>query len=267
MRRNAWCQFILISLIFGCASQPNPEIEIGTSALRSGNPEAATIQFLKISQTNPDYVVDDVPLRLSIWNYLGRAHYESKKYPEARGAFTEAAKRDKPDFVARLYLGVISFRAALSSQQPSKPLTLENLKFALKERISNPRIVSLIKERGTNFELTPEMEQELRGLNADHAVIEQIRMSNKERALRISKTSQPALIQIERALRDFLVWQQKHRASSEGALWDEKKQLAAQINSSLLQIKNNRTNSPEFVTGLENLGRLTEDELAVAKRR
>lgn len=46
------------------------------------------------------------PLQESAWTYLGRAHYDAKKYLSARQALDRAVALNSADGMARLYLGL-----------------------------------------------------------------------------------------------------------------------------------------------------------------
>jgi tetratricopeptide (TPR) repeat protein len=49
--------------------------------------------------------------RESIWTYVGRAQYETKRYAEARKSLERALSLDRDDNLARLYLGLTLTRS------------------------------------------------------------------------------------------------------------------------------------------------------------
>jgi len=103
----------LAALVFvtGCAGlQVEQTVQDGRTALLTGRPDDAVNYFGLAAESNPNYKTS-YALRESIWTYLGRAYYETGKYPEARTALDKALASDKNDYVARLYLGMTLVRS------------------------------------------------------------------------------------------------------------------------------------------------------------
>src|SRR5215813_7550801 len=154
MNRYLVLVFLLIAVTSGCGVQVANEVQGGRAALSAGNPDLAIISFKRVAESQPDYVVDSPPLREGIWTYLGRAYYDSGKLPEAREALSQALKRDDADFMARLYLGIVLLREGGPLPKADNAFSLNDVIYALRERVSSKRVAGLVKERGTKFDLT-----------------------------------------------------------------------------------------------------------------
>ena len=85
--------------------QTKQDVQDGRIALLTGRPDDAVTYFSRAAESNPSYQTSYL-LRESVWTYLGRAYYETGKYPEARTALDKALASDKNDYVARLHLGM-----------------------------------------------------------------------------------------------------------------------------------------------------------------
>jgi tetratricopeptide (TPR) repeat protein len=111
VHRNFALSPILALCVAGCATfQAGTEFQSGRTALLSGQPEVAAGYFERVGASNASYVNDSIPLREGIWTYLGRAYYDLGKLAEADGALRKALKQNENDFMARLYLGLVSWR-------------------------------------------------------------------------------------------------------------------------------------------------------------
>ena len=96
-----------ILLISGCASiQIAGEVQAGRYALLTENPDLALSHFQRAAEIDPNYITDFTPLEQGVWTYVGRAHYNTGKLPEARKALERARSRYEDDNLARLYLGL-----------------------------------------------------------------------------------------------------------------------------------------------------------------
>lgn len=103
------------ALAFACLAscstlQVEQNFQAGRAALLSGHPEEAVDYFRRAAESNPNFKTSYM-LRESVWTYLGRAYYETGKYPEARAVLDKAVASDKDDYMARLYLGMTLVRS------------------------------------------------------------------------------------------------------------------------------------------------------------
>jgi len=268
MERKIFHLLLFAWMIGGCGVQVSNEAQSGRAALQGGNPESAISSFRHAADSQPDYVVDTPPLRQSIWTYLGRAYYESGKLREAREALSQALQRDDRDFLARLYWGLILFREAPPRlEKPNNSLGLNDILYALKERISSKRVAGLIQERGVNFSLTAEAEKELRKASADEELLTQIRSSLKAAAKATQVSASPSVVEIERALTDTQAWQVSIRKGDFARAWDPRGRLDAQVKASRNLIASGRTDRQEFIPGLESIGRIVEEEVDLVRSR
>ena len=106
--------FVLTVLgLVGCSAG---QFQAGRQELLKGNPEVAVGYFSAVAEQRPNYVYVIQNYRESIWTYLGRAQYETKRYPEARRSLDKALAMNKGDGMAMLYLGLTGMRSGDNSQ-------------------------------------------------------------------------------------------------------------------------------------------------------
>jgi tetratricopeptide (TPR) repeat protein len=102
---------LLILLLAGCSALTVAgQFQAGRRALLAGDSETAVGYFSPVAEQNPNYVNVIQNYRESVWTYLGRALYETKRYPEARKSLERALAMDRNDGMARLYLGLVLLR-------------------------------------------------------------------------------------------------------------------------------------------------------------
>ena len=82
----------------------------------ANDPERALPYLLEAAKNDPNYVYTYDLFRESVWTYLGRSQYATKKYSEARQSLERALALDKDDHLARLYLGLTLTRLGDSAQ-------------------------------------------------------------------------------------------------------------------------------------------------------
>lgn len=107
MKKTFWLGAMSLFLLSGCAAvQTGGEVVRGRTALLSGRPDEALVNFHRAAEINPDYVTGFTVFREGVWSYVGQASYETKRYPEARRALETAISRHPDDSMAHLYLGL-----------------------------------------------------------------------------------------------------------------------------------------------------------------
>ena len=106
-------QFTLCTLPFallvisGCvAFELGGEIQKGRMELLYGDPKVALAHFQRAAELEPDYMLNYSIFREGVWTYVGRAHYASGRFAEARQALERARSRHADDNLAKLYLGL-----------------------------------------------------------------------------------------------------------------------------------------------------------------
>ncbi len=152
-----------------------------------GEPDNAVAYFDRVAQADPGYVADSPAPRKSIWTYVGRAHYNSGRYAEAKVAFDKALTYVKDDYVARLYRGLTMLRVQ-SSAPPANVFTLQEVSYALREGVAPRRVSTLARERGVAFDLNVETETQLKNAGADTILLDDLRKLRAERV----KQNQPS---------------------------------------------------------------------------
>ena len=265
MKRYCLILLVLSHVAAGCATPLATEVDLGRAALIGGNPVTAADHFRRVAEAQPQYVAELPPLREGIWTYLGRAYYDSGKISEARESLSAALKSDDTDFMARLYFALTLLRVKSPPTPADRSFVLNDVLYALRERVAPKRMAALIQERGVNFNLTNENERELRKAGADDELIEQIRVSARNRRASESPAQQ-GLREAERALREIQKWQDHIRGTEYGRFWDARKRIRAQVEASLAAIAAKKTDRPDFLAGLEWIGRAIEEEVQLARR-
>ena len=145
---------------------------------------------------------------------------------------------------------------------------LNDVLFILKERVSPKRVATLVKERGASFDLNADGEKELRRAGADDELIAQIRASGRARLnVPLNSSSQQALRDIERALKEIQGWHAAVRKTESSRGWDGRKLISARVDASLAMIVNKRTDRPEFIVGLESVGRTIDEEVDLLRKK
>jgi tetratricopeptide (TPR) repeat protein len=106
MKSLGWLCAVL--LLFGAAScQVATQMQWGRQALLLRNdPDEALGHFQKAAESDPNAVMQVGPYRQGVWSYIGRAHYQAGRLPEARKSLERALAQDGNDHLARIYLGL-----------------------------------------------------------------------------------------------------------------------------------------------------------------
>ena len=112
MDRATHVQTLLLLLFLAACSSlaVSGQFSAGRRALLAGHPETSVGYFAAVAEQNPNYVNVIQNYSESIWTYLGRAQYETKRYQEARRSLERALSMNKDDAMARLYLGLTLMR-------------------------------------------------------------------------------------------------------------------------------------------------------------
>jgi tetratricopeptide (TPR) repeat protein len=100
--------FPLLIFLAGCTSlQIGGEVQAGRQALLKGSNETALGYFYSAAQRDPDYVyTTGSSPRQGIWSYVGRTEYLTGRFPQARQTLERALAVNRPEDIARLYLGL-----------------------------------------------------------------------------------------------------------------------------------------------------------------
>jgi tetratricopeptide (TPR) repeat protein len=100
--------FSLFVFLAGCTSlQTGGEVQSGRQALLEGRNKVALGYFYSAAQRDPDYVyATGSSPKQGVWSYVGRSEYLTGRFPEARKNLERAIASNRPEDIARLYLGL-----------------------------------------------------------------------------------------------------------------------------------------------------------------
>ena len=267
-------QFRLLSLaacclaIAACAGSSTGFLS-GRQALLRGEPDNAVAYFERVAQADPGYFADSPAPRKSIWTYVGRAHYNSGRYAEAKVAFDKALTYLKDDYVARLYRGLTMLRVQ-SPTPPANLFTLQEVSYALREGVSPRRVGTLARERGVAFDLNVETETQLKNAGADTILLDDLRKLRAERV----KQNQPSDNQRNEGareiatalagLRDWLNYTVS--STAQGRFWDPSGEIRAEISRGLRAATGSPRDWEVIITAAESVGYKLEEESDRARR-
>ena len=172
------------------------------------------------------------------------------------------------DSVAKLYLALTNLRLQ-TTEKATNPFTLQDISFALRERVEPKRVAALVRERGVAFDLTAESESQLRKAGADDFLIDEIKKIRAE-ALKQRKTSESQLGQSTKelaaaltAIRDQLDYLNSTR---QGIFWDPNKEIRSQIQTGLSLLSAPQPDWQKALSTGEWIGQRIEEEIDLARR-
>jgi len=255
----------LLLVINGCAGlEVGGDFSSGRRALMSGDSAMALTYFTRAAQRDPNYIAPFSSFRESIWTYLGRAQYQSGKLAEAKSSFEKALSQVPGDSVAKLYLGLTNVRLQ-STQKATNPFTLQDISFALREKVEPKRVADLARQRGVDFDLTTESENQLRKAGADDFLLDQIKKIRAETNGRKNQVGDggkeiaAGLTGIHDQL-DYL------NNSRSGLFWDPKKEIRVQIQTGLALLSAPQPDWQKVLSTGEWVGEKLEEEIDLARR-
>jgi tetratricopeptide (TPR) repeat protein len=269
MIKRSLVQALGLLVIAGCATlEIGSEFASGRKALMTGDYPVALSYFERIAQRDPTYVAPFSSIRESIWTYLGRAQYQSGKLVEAKGSFEKALSQIPTDTVAKLYLALTNLRQQLT-EKTTNPFTLQDIAFALRERVEPKRVATLAHERGVDFDLTNESESQLRRAGADDFLLDEIKKIRAE-ALKRKKTKATELRAEAKELgaaltgvRDQLDYLNTTRS---GIFWDPNKEIRSQIQTGLSLLATPQPDWQKVLSTGEEVGQKLEEEIDLVRR-
>ena len=256
-------------IVAGCATlESGGEFLSGRRALMSGDSAVALGYFEQIAKRDPNYVAPFTSFRESIWTYLGRAQYQSGKLVEAKGSLERALSQIPGDSVAKLYLALTNLRLQ-TTEKATNPFTLQDITFALRERVEPKRVAALVRERGVAFDLTTESESQLRKAGADDFLLDEIKKIRAE-ALKRGKTNESQLGERGKELaaaltgiRDQLDYLNSTRT---GISWDPNKEIRSEIQTGLSLLSAPRPDWQKILSTGEWVGQRLEEEIDLVRR-
>jgi tetratricopeptide (TPR) repeat protein len=265
MIKKCLSRVALLWVITGCAGlEVGGDFASGRRALMTGDSAMALSYFTRVAQRNPNYVAPFSSFRESIWTYLGRAQYQSGKLAEAKSSFEKALSQVPGDSVAKLYLGLTNVRLRVT-QKAINPFTLQDISFALRERVEPKRVAALAHERGVDFDLTTESENQLRKAGADDFLLEQIKKIRAETKGRKNELGDGGK-EIGAALTGILDQLDYLSNTRSGIFWDPKKEIRAQIQTGLSLLSAPQPDWQKVLSTGEWVGEKLEEEIDLARR-
>ena len=250
----------------GCAGYESVgEFTRGRLALIRGDPASALANFQSVAGAEPQFVARNGPLWESIWTYIGRAHYQSARYAEAKDALEKALSQQKSDHMARLYLG-LSLARLPAAPAKATGFSVQDVIFALREGIESERVAALARERGVAFDLSRETENQLRKAGADARLLDEIKkiraeaLSKREpQTGRGAKELAAALAGLRDDLDTFIA------TTPQGRFWDPGGELRKGIRYGITLLSARDQDWKEIIANGEWVGQELEEEIDKAR--
>ncbi len=271
MTKKSWVRALaLLLMIAGCgALESGGEFVSGRQALMRGDDATALAYFDQIAKRDPNYVAPFTSFRQSIWTYLGRAQYQSGKLAEAKGSLERALSRMREDSVARLYLGLTNLRLS-TTEKATDPFTLQDIAFALRERVEPKRVATLARERGVAFDLTAESESQLRKAGADDFLLDEIKKIRAEDLQRRKASEIQAAEgtkELSAALTDIRDQLNFLSGTRTGAFWDPNKEIRSEIQATLSLLAAPQRDWQKILSTGDWVGQRLEEEIDLVRRQ
>ena len=257
---------VALLALSGCAGfESAGEFTRGRLALVRGDPNGALGNFQSIANAEPQFVARNGPLWESIWTYIGRAYYQSGKYPEAKDALEKGLAQQKGDHMGRLYLGLTLARLPVAPAK-STGFSVQDIVFALGEGIESERVAALARERGVAFDLSREAEGQLKKAGADARLLDEIKKiraetagKNETQTARAAKELAVALAGLRDDLDTFLA------NSLQGRFWDPGGELRKEIRNGIALLSARDQDWKKIIANGEWLGENLEEEIDKAR--
>src|SRR5215510_13849072 len=253
-------------IVAACGSvESGGEFASGRRALMSGDSAVAMTYFEPIAKRDPNYVAPFTSFRESIWTYLGRAQYQSGKLVEAKNSLERALSQIPNDSIAKLYLALTNLRLQ-STEKATNPFTLQDISFALRERVEPKRVAALVRERGVAFDLTTESESQLRKAGADDYLLNQIKSIRAEAAKQRRLSESEGAKELAAALTGIRDQLDYLNSTRQGIFWDPNKEIRSQIQTGLSLLSAPQPDWQKVLSTSEWVGQRLEEEIDLARR-
>jgi tetratricopeptide (TPR) repeat protein len=258
--------FALLALS-GCAAyDTSGEFSRGRQALMLGDNDAALGYFQSVANKDPRFVSRGGPLIESIWTYIGRVHYLNGRFPDAREALEKGLAQQNGDRLGRLYLGLTLARLPAA---PAKTggFSLQDVSFALREGVETERVAALARERGINFDLTREAENQLKKAGADARLLEEIKKVRAATAAKSEPQTARAAKELTAALTGLRDDMNYFSANSlQGRFWDPGAPIQTEIGNTITLLSGRERDWTKIVASSEWIGQKLEEEIDRARR-
>jgi tetratricopeptide (TPR) repeat protein len=112
IRNKPLAGLVMVFFLSGCDSfKVAGQFQSGRQAFLAKNYEEALTSFQQVARADPNYIFESGLYRQGIWNYVGRAQYNTGKLLEARKSLERALSVYQDDHLAKLYLGLTRARS------------------------------------------------------------------------------------------------------------------------------------------------------------
>ena len=112
IRNKPLVGLVMVFFLSGCDSfKVAGQFQSGLQAFLAKNYEEALTSFQQVARADPNYIFESGLYRQGIWNYVGRAQYNTGKLLEARKSLERALSVHQDDHLAKLYLGLTRARS------------------------------------------------------------------------------------------------------------------------------------------------------------
>ena len=157
-----------------------------------------------------------------------------------------------------------------AAPKTSHAFTLQDISFALREGVEPKRVVALVRERGVDFELTRETENQLRSAGADGLLVDEIKRSRAE----IEKRKKGDEAQRSRAAKELTSgltalreWLDYAIANTvQGRFLDPSGQLRSQVQNGLTLLAAREPDWQKILSSGEWVGQKVEEEIDLVRR-
>lgn len=258
---------VMLLSLPGCATfEIQGEFTRGRQALIRGDSDAALGYFQRVADSDPKFASDHFPLSEGIWTYVGRSYYQTQKYPEAIESLEKSLAQRRGDHMARLYLGLALARLPAPAAKPTA-LSAQDIAFALREGVEPERIAILARERGIGFELSREVENQLRKAGADARLLDEIQKIRTEAARKNENPTARAAKEIAAALgglRDDL--SSFIATTNQGRFWDPSGKIRSELSNGLKLVSARELDWEKIIANGEWVGQTIEEEIDRARR-
>jgi tetratricopeptide (TPR) repeat protein len=269
IQKSLVCGLGLLFVVACAALDRGGEFLSGRRALMTGDYQTASAYFERVAQSDPNYVAPFSSFRESIWTYLGRAQYQTGKLTDAKRSLERALSQLPDDSVAKLYLGLTNIRLQTTEKKTGNPFTVQDISFALRERVEPKRVAALARERGVAFDLTAESEGQLRKAGADDLLLDEIKKiradgtkQKKVDAIQLGEQAKALSVALT-AIRDQLDYLNTTRS---GVFWDPNKEIRAHIQTALSLLSVPQPDWQKVLNTGEWVGQKLEEEIDQVRR-
>jgi hypothetical protein len=145
--------------------------------------------------------------------------------------------------------------------------SLQDVSFALREGVETERVAALARERGINFDLTREAENQLKKAGADARLLEEIKKVRAATAAKSEPQTARAAKELTAALTGLRDDMNYFSANSlQGRFWDPGAPIQTEIGNTITLLSGRERDWTKIVASSEWIGQKLEEEIDRARR-